>query len=222
MVADSMFSVTPIGYIRTPYRRKYDAPRQPRIDDRVDDAVVELLPHKNFEQALADLEGCQRVWLITWMHKAIGWKPRIQTPRDRTKRGVFATRSPHRPNPIGLTCVELISVKGRVLKVRGTDLLDGSPILDIKPYVAYADSFPDSSLPWVDGLTDVPLYVVVWPDSAQPLDQEQMSHVMRVLSFDPLPHPYRRITSETDGTYTLAVQEHRIHYRIDNNKVIVL
>jgi tRNA-Thr(GGU) m(6)t(6)A37 methyltransferase TsaA len=212
----------PIGVIRTPYVRKYDAPRQPNIDDRVDVSVVELLPNENFEQALRDLEGCDRIWLVTHFHQVTGWKPMVLTPRDRTKHGVFATRSPHRPNPIGLTCVELVAVRGLHLTVRGTDLLDGTPVLDIKPYVAYADAYPDSGLAWLDAASMATPYTVQVSPSAPELPADVLRHARRVLSQDPLPHPYRRIEAATDGTFILAVREHRIRFSIHDQTVTIL
>ncbi len=211
---------TPIGFVRTPYANKYDAPRQPEVDDRIDTATVELLPQHNFEQALEDLDGVERIWLVTWFDRADSWKPKILTPRDRTKRGVFATRSPHRPNPIGLSCVRLISVKGRVLLIEGTDLLDGTPVLDIKPYIPYADAFPESAVGWLADVADAEYTVVVDapipPDAAFVVD-----HARRVLSFDPHPHPYRRTRSLMDGTFELALQQWRCAYVI-NNKVVTI
>jgi tRNA-Thr(GGU) m(6)t(6)A37 methyltransferase TsaA len=211
---------TPIGFVRTPYQHKYDAPRQPEVDDRVDAAVIELLPHENFEQALEDLAGIERIWLLTWFDRADSWKPKVLTPRDRTKRGVFATRSPHRPNPLGLSCVRLIEVKGRMVYVEGTDLLDGTPVLDIKPYVPYADAFPDASVGWLDRVS-APQYTVV-VDTHVPTEAAHLvEHARRVLAFDPMPHPYRRTRSIGDGTYELAMQQWRCSYQISGNVVTI-
>jgi tRNA-Thr(GGU) m(6)t(6)A37 methyltransferase TsaA len=216
-------SLEPIGIINTPYNAPYDAPRQPRVDDRVDEAVITLTPHRNFEQALDDLDGCERIWLITHFHRAQGWKPRVLVPRGRTKRGVFATRSPHRPNNLGLTCVELVRVEGLSVYVRGTDLLDGTPVLDIKPYVAYADAFPSSTIAWLDDVEALPSYTIVWQnDVLHGGDSELRAHVERVLAADPHPHPYRRIECIDDGLYELAVRDQRFRFRIDDTTVTIL
>lgn len=216
-------SVEAIGVIHTPYSSPYDAPRQPRVDDRVDDAVVTLYPHRNYEQALSDLEGCDRIWLVTYFHKAEGWKPRVLVPRGRSKRGVFATRSPHRPNNIGLTCVELVRVHGLHVDVRGTDLLDGTPVLDIKPYIAYADSFPESRVAWLDEVAALPAYTVVWaPTVEQRIDPEIRAHIERVLGADPYPHPYRRIEEVGEGLYELAVREQRFRFMILSTTVAIV
>jgi tRNA-Thr(GGU) m(6)t(6)A37 methyltransferase TsaA len=102
-------------------------------------------------EAFADLAGFDRVWILSWLHRGGTWSPTVQPPRGpRQRRSLFATRSPDRPNMIGLSAVRLVSVDGCDLHVRGVDLLDGTPILDIKPYIPYADAFPDSKAGWVD------------------------------------------------------------------------
>lgn len=109
---------------------------------------VEAVP----TEAFADLAGFTRIWLIFVFDRSEGWKPQVRPPRGGGKRSVLATRSPHRPNAIGLSAVELVAVEERALRVRGVDLLDGTPILDIKPYVPYADAFPDSRAGWIDAI----------------------------------------------------------------------
>lgn len=215
-----LITLEPIGVIRTPFLRKYDAPRQPGVGAESDVSVVELFPHKNFEQALEDLAGCERIWLVSWFDRAIGWKPKALPPRGRTKRGVFATRSPHRPNPIGLTCAELVDVQGLLLTVRGTDLLDGTPVLDIKPYIAYADSFPGSTVRWMDEL-EGQSYTI---DDSQlsNVPAEVASYVRRVLAVDPFPHPYRRIAEEGNGVYVVAIGTYRVRYSVSANTIRII
>ena len=213
----------PIGVIHTPYTSPYDAPRQPRVDARIDDATVQLFPHRNYEQAVSDLGGCDRIWLVTYFHKAEGWKPRVLVPRGRIKRGVFATRSPHRPNNIGLTCVELVGIDGLRILVRGTDLLDGTPVLDIKPYIAYADAFPESRVAWLDEIASLPSYTVAWdPAALQDVDSATRAHVERVLAADPFPHPYRRIEQITDEVFELAVREKRFRFMMNDRTVTII
>lgn len=212
--------IRPIGVVRTRYHNKYDAPRQPEVDDRIDSATIELLPHRNFEQGLHDLLGFDRIWLITWFDRAENWKPKVLPPRDRTKRGVFATRSPHRPNPIGLTCVRLLEVKGLTLSIEGTDLLDGTPVLDIKPYLPYADAFPEAAAGWLANV-ELPAYSVLIDPEIERIAPHVAEHVKRILAFDPLPHPYRRIRRHDDGTYEIAVQEWRCYFHIDGMVVTV-
>jgi tRNA-Thr(GGU) m(6)t(6)A37 methyltransferase TsaA len=102
---------------------------------------------------LQDLEGFDRIWLISFMHlNGVFGRPTVRPPRGGAKRGLLATRAPHRPNPIALSCVELLGVEGRVISVKGLDLLNDTPILDIKPYIGRFDAFPDSSVGWLEGL----------------------------------------------------------------------
>lgn len=214
-----MITLDPIGYIRTPYQRFYDTPRQPGVHETLDRSYVELLPGNNYEQALQDLEGCDRIWLVVHFHQAHTWKPKVLPPRGRTKRGVFATRSPHRPNPIGITCCELLGVRGLRIEVLGTDLIDTTPVLDIKPYIAYADAFPESKIAWMSEIASQSYSVE--GQALQHLPKDLQEYVVRTLQTDPLPHPYRRIELQADGSYMLAVREYRILYQLHNNIVTI-
>jgi len=154
-MSDTPFTFQPIGFVRSPYARRIDAPHQSSVVEGTEtgdvaEAILELEPAVP-EEALRDLEGFARIWLIFVFHRSEGWTAQVKPPRGpRVKRGVLATRSPHRPNPIGLSVVELVAVEGRCLRLRGVDLLDGTPVLDLKPYVPYADAFPDSVAGWID------------------------------------------------------------------------
>jgi len=149
------YTFQPLGILRSPYTRRIDAPHQSNVVEgtetrEVAEAFLELRDDLPLE-ALKDLEGFERLWLIYVFHKSQGWGPLVRPPRrSQVKRGVLATRSPDRPTPIGLSCVELVAVEGRTLRLRGVDLLDGTPVLDLKPYVPYADSFPGSRAGWID------------------------------------------------------------------------
>jgi len=146
----------PIGHFRCDARYAYDAARQ-AICSTDNSGCVEMVNGHNFEQALEGLAGFSRIWLLYLFHQKPSWRPKVLPPRAENKVGVFATRAPHRPNPLGLSCVSLLAVQGRKLFVGPHDLLDGTPILDIKPYLPYADSFPDARCGWVDALE-----VVAW------------------------------------------------------------
>lgn len=134
------------------------APRQAAYDSKATVACIQLESRfqgrpGNFEQALDSLAEFERIWLIFGFHESQGWLPKVRPPRgDGSKHGVFATRSPHRPNRIGLSCVKLLKVEGRQLYIEGHDLLDGTPIFDIKPYIPDADAFPHAKAGWVDHL----------------------------------------------------------------------
>ncbi|MFA6230842.1 MAG: tRNA (N6-threonylcarbamoyladenosine(37)-N6)-methyltransferase TrmO [Rhodanobacter sp.] len=152
--SSSAFPCQPIAFVRSPYARRIDAPHQATVVAGTEtlaaaEASIEFEP--GFPAAaFRDLAGFERIWLIFVFHRSEGWKAEVRPPRGGGKRSVLATRSPHRPNPIGLSAVELIEVGERSLRVRGMDLLDGTPILDIKPYVPYADAFADARAGWID------------------------------------------------------------------------
>ena len=148
------FSCTPIAFARSPYAQRIDAPHQSTVVSGTEtqaaaEALIEFVEGFPAE-ACSDLAGFDRIWLIFQFDRSEGWKAQVKPPRGGGKRGVLATRSPHRPNAIGLSAVELVSVETGGLRVRGMDLLDGTPILDIKPYVPYADAFPESAAGWID------------------------------------------------------------------------
>ncbi|OGT19586.1 MAG: tRNA (N6-threonylcarbamoyladenosine(37)-N6)-methyltransferase TrmO [Gammaproteobacteria bacterium RBG_16_57_12] len=145
------FSFTAIGIIHSCYKEKFAVPRQPGLvmDDQT---VLELLPPYNRVEALHDIEGYSHLWIVFVFHANAqdGWKPTVRPPRlgGNRRTGVFASRSPFRPNPIGLSLVELSHIgqeNGKILlHLKGADLLDGTPVLDIKPYLPYAEALPQA------------------------------------------------------------------------------
>ncbi len=144
-------TMTPIGVVRTPFREKFGIPRQGGLVDEVR-GVVELTPPYDREEAWRGIGGFSHLWLITWFHAAKGEAGlTVRPPRlgGNARLGVFATRAPYRPNPIGLTLVRLEALErvgqGVRLIVRGADLLDGTPVLDVKPYLPYADALPEAT-----------------------------------------------------------------------------
>src|SRR5262245_24936065 len=120
----SRLILDPIGYVRSGPATKVQAARQPRAANGAS-AVIELLPGRHFEHALEDLERWELIWVIFWFHRNAGWRPKVLPPRSTTgRKGVFATRSPHRPNPIGMSVVRLDRVDGLTLHIRDADMLD--------------------------------------------------------------------------------------------------
>lgn len=146
---------TPIAFARSPYKERYGAPHQASVvrgtrEAREAEGRLELADAIPSE-TLLHLEGFDYVWALYVFHLNEGYKPLVRPPRTPdTSHGVFATRAPHRPNPIGLSALRILRVERRVVVVSGLDLLDGTPILDLKPYLPYADAFPDASAGWVD------------------------------------------------------------------------
>ncbi|MBK8974287.1 MAG: tRNA (N6-threonylcarbamoyladenosine(37)-N6)-methyltransferase TrmO [Planctomycetes bacterium] len=153
MPDDLSFQARPVGVVRSPYRVHHGTPRQPRAGERRDGAVV---LRQGLQNLLRDLDGFSHVWIVAWLNYCYGWNDLVVPPRDTRKRGLFATRAPHRPNPIGISVVELLRIERRVLHIGAHDLLDGTPVLDIKPYVPYADALPDARTGWLDSLPDPP------------------------------------------------------------------
>lgn len=218
--------VEPIGVMRTAHQSKYDAPRQPNVFSNAEPAFIDLFPHKNYEQGLQDLEGFDRIWILSWFDRAGGWKPMVLPPRSHVKRGVFATRSPHRPNPIGISVARIVSIHGLTIEIANSDLLHGTPVLDIKPYIAYADAFPESASGWITTEARQPTSTVVFAEgiftAAMSTEEATLrQHIERVLSLDPLPHPYRRTRQLADNEYVLAVRHLRVYYNIANDVVFV-
>jgi tRNA-Thr(GGU) m(6)t(6)A37 methyltransferase TsaA len=152
----SAFTSRPIAFARSPYAHRIDAPHQPTVVEGTEtgasaEARIEFVAEIP-AAAFRDLAGFERIWLVFVFHRSEGWKAEVKPPRGGGKRSVLATRSPHRPNAIGLSAVELLGIEAHALRVRGMDLLDGTPILDIKPYVPYADAFPEARAGWIDAI----------------------------------------------------------------------
>ena len=148
----NFMEIFPIGTFYGDAVYKYDAPRQGRLFAGHPGRIV-LSAGQNFEMALRDLEGFERLWVIFQFHENAGWRPTTRPPvppKGRDRVGTFASRSPYRPNPIGLSCVRLLKIEGLTLFVDEADLLNETPILDIKPYIPMADAFPDAKAGWVE------------------------------------------------------------------------
>jgi len=136
-----------IGTIRTPFSEAAGTPIQPAYGPDVEGKVsVDEL----YAQALDDIDGFERIWLIYWMDRTGPFKARVVPYRDTKEHGLFATRSPNRPNPIGMSVVRLLRREGSTLHIAGVDILDGTPLLDIKPYVPEFDACPNSRAGWFD------------------------------------------------------------------------
>jgi tRNA-Thr(GGU) m(6)t(6)A37 methyltransferase TsaA len=140
-------TVKPIGVIETPFRDPSGTPIQP---SHAMGARGRVCIDPQFQPGLEDLEGFERVWLVYWLHKAPAPKLRVTPFLDKRQRGVFATRAPTRPSPIGMSVVRLLAVRGCILDVEDVDIVDGTPLLDIKPYIPEFDCYPNSRAGWLD------------------------------------------------------------------------
>jgi tRNA (adenine37-N6)-methyltransferase len=228
------FQFDPIGIIRSPFTDKFGIPRQPRLVDAAE-ARLELLAPYDQESAFAGLDGFSHVWLIFVFHAdclEAGWRPTVRPPRlgGRKKVGVFASRAPYRPNPIGLSAVAQHGLErtrdGLALRLHGVDLLDGTPVLDIKPYVPYADSVAEASGGFARA-SPQRLWPVRFSDSAaagiaarDPDGRLQLRELIeQVIAQDPRPgymdrYPERR-------RFALQLYDCEIVWRIDGDAVEV-
>jgi tRNA-Thr(GGU) m(6)t(6)A37 methyltransferase TsaA len=137
----------PIGIIHSPYKSRASAPYQGYRSEQVSQIEV----FEQFEEGLQDIEGFSHIIVIYWFHKSQGYHLLVKTPWDDIPHGLFTTRSPHRPCPLALTVVELVATEKGVLKVKGLDAIDGSPLLDIKPYIAAVDERSAVKSGWLEG-----------------------------------------------------------------------
>jgi tRNA-Thr(GGU) m(6)t(6)A37 methyltransferase TsaA len=137
----------PIGVIHSPYKDRSEAPYQGYKSEEVSEIEV----FEEFEEGLQDIEGFSHIIVIYWFHKSQGYHLLVKTPWDDIPHGLFTTRSPHRPCPLAITVVELVAREKNILKVRGLDAIDGSPLLDIKPYIAAVDERSVVKSGWLEG-----------------------------------------------------------------------
>ncbi|MFI5302409.1 MAG: tRNA (N6-threonylcarbamoyladenosine(37)-N6)-methyltransferase TrmO [Polyangiales bacterium] len=242
-MSNDSLTLAPIGFARTPFVERAQAPRQPRAAAGVR-GTIELVAGCGFEDALCDLEGWDYVWVIFWFDRNAcelgkGWRPKVLPPRSTKRRGVFSTRSPHRPNPIGLSVLRLERVEGLVLHVSDVDLLDGTPVLDVKPYVRWTDAIPDARAGWLE---DEELRATTRERPNDPLAKHAVTFsplaraqleflreagveieasIYATLSLGPQAHAYRRIRRASDGTGTLAVKEWRARFAVDGRAIEV-
>lgn len=226
-------TLRPIGFVRTGKRVKFAARHQPE-ETQAETNVVELLPGRDLELALRDLAGFSRVWLIWWFHRNPSWRPLVLPPRGPAqRRGVFATRSPHRPNPIGLTPVQLLEVRKNSLVIGPCDLVDGTPIFDLKPYIPAYDAFPEATAGWLDdvdaALAAPPSFTV----GLEPLAAEQLAwlkttcgidfldRLTDLLARDPTPHRARRIRRRQSGVLEIGCGAWRAQFAVEGMHVRV-
>ena len=225
----SSLTLHPIGYFSCSENKRYHLPKQAGLEKKNEGKII-LNPQRNFEQALEDLAGFSRLWVIFWFHQNSHWKPKVHPPHGPPKRGLFATRSPHRPNPIGLSCVELIEIRGLEIRVGAHDILDQTPILDLKPYIEYAESWSHTRQGWLEDYAQLPSYECVWSHLAKRqndyLVQMAGMNVQKEIDFrlalNPYPSAHNRIQYLGENLYQLAYQTWRILYQINEKTIHVI
>ena len=213
--------VKQIAHIETPFREKFGVPRQAGLVDY--EARVVFEPEYRVQEAVRGLEEFDYIWLLWHFHLAEReeWSPTVRPPRLGGNRrvGVFATRSPFRPNPIGLSSVRLLRVEpGPVLVVSGADLVDGTPILDIKPYIPYADSHPDARGGFAQEAPAPLLQVVDDHGLLEQLPAIERQALVESLRHDPRPH-YQH---DPQRLYTMSFGHWEVRFRVDDGFVEVL
>jgi tRNA-Thr(GGU) m(6)t(6)A37 methyltransferase TsaA len=137
----------PIGIIYTPFKKSVDTPIQ---SAQAANAEGHIRLFRDFVEGLRDLDGFERIWLLYWFDRAYAFKLLVKPYLDNQERGVFATRAPSRPNPIGLSCVRLLSIEAEIMRIAEVDMLDETPLLDIKPFIGKFDSFSVKKSGWID------------------------------------------------------------------------
>ena len=226
--------IVPIAYIRTEFPEKFGIPRQSGLAENLRARIV-FEPGFRNPDALRGIEGFSHIWLI-WEFSANrrggksvserDWQPTVRPPRlgGNEYMGVFATRSPFRPNPLGLSCVEMERVDyddkdGPVLYVKGADLMDGTPIYDIKPYVKYADSRPHALCGYVDSLPERTLKVVLASEHSDKIeDKSILPALVEVLSLDPRPSYH----DDPERVYGLSFAGYNVRFMVDGKVLTVV
>lgn len=214
-----------IATIHNDFPTKFGIPRQSGLVEELKATVVFESEYRN-PDALRGLEEFSHIWLIWQFSQAVRetWSPTVRPPRlgGNTRMGVFATRSPFRPNPIGLSCVKLEEIKkdpvlGTVLVVSGADLMDGTPILDIKPYLPYADAHPEATGGFTGNVGGRTLRVECHPELLEAVPEEKRQALLGVLSRDPRPS-YQH---DPDRVYGMAFAGLEVGFSVDGDTIHV-
>ncbi len=231
--ANDPLALRPIGFVRSGKQLKFET-RHQATEALPEESILELLPDPRFELALHDLEGFSHVWLIWWFHRNASWRPKVLPPRGPAqRRGVFATRSPHRPNPLGLSVVPLLGVSKRQLLLGPHDLVDGTPVFDIKPYIPAYDAFADASQGWLDEadawqaapadfdvrFSELASLQAEWLRSDWDIDFRP--RLRELLSRDPSPHSGRRIRPRGASQFEIGCGAWRAVFTVSDNQVHV-
>lgn len=214
-----------IATVRTAFAEKFGIPRQSGLAPSLRAEIIFAPEYRN-PDALRGLEGFSHLWLIWEFSESVGhpWSPTVRPPRfgGNTRLGVFATRSPFRPNPIGLSCVklegiELTAAHGPVLIVSGADLMDGTPIYDIKPYLPYADCIPQASGGYAAQAPTAALTVDIPPALLQKLPDEVQPALTEVLAQDPRP----RYHNDPERSYGMTFAGYEVRFQVSENHLTV-
>ena len=218
------YTIKAIARIRSDFPTKFGIPRQAGIVEELEARIVFEPEYRN-PDALRGLEGFSHIWLIWQFSEAVreDWSPTVRPPRlgGNTRMGVFATRSPFRPNALGLSCVRLLGIEdteeGKTLRVAGADLMDGTPIFDIKPYIPYADCKPEAESGFAPD-PGVQLTVEFLPEAERHIPPEKREALRGVLANDPRP----RYKQDGERVYALEFAGLEVKFQVKDNILRVL
>lgn len=211
----------PIGVIHSPFKEKFTIPRQPGLVSLP--CTLELFYPYGNEEALLGLQNFSHLWVIFLFHKiepvADHFKATVRPPRlgGNIKQGVFATRSPFRPNNIGLSLVKIESIEKNKIKILGGDFLDQTPILDLKPYIKEIESVPDAKSSWTDSVGNKHLKVVFEESVRNQLSETEMNYLTQILSLDPRPSFHL----DEKKTYAAKIFDFDVHWKIEGETCTV-
>ncbi len=220
-----MINLKKIAVIRTDFPEKFGIPRQSGLVEELRSTLV-FEPEYRVPEAIRGIEQFSHLWLIWEFSKAVrnGWSPTVRPPRlgGNTRMGVFATRSPYRPNPLGLSCVRLLNVEhdtpeGAVLRLSGADLMDGTPIYDIKPYLPYVDCRADATNGFALAQQEGVLSVDVPENIAEEFPREKLSALVSVLAQDPRP----QYINDPEREYTMSFAGFEVSFAVDGDRLTV-
>ena len=220
------YNIKPIAYIHSDFPDKFGIPRQSGLAASLKATVV-FEPEFRSPEAFRGLEDYSHIWLI-WgfsKNKDSGWTPTVRPPRlgGNVRKGVFATRSPFRPNPIGLSSVKLENIElhkelGPVLHISGADLMDGTPIFDIKPYLPYVDSHPDAANGFAGSVIDYVLSVKCPDELLSILPEDKRAALIEVLSEDPRPS----YQDNPERIYGMRFSEYEVKFKVEQDVLYVI
>ena len=208
-----------IAKIESDFKEKFGIPRQSGIADELTARIV-FEPEYRVSEALRGLDGYSHLWLIWQFSEAVreDWSPTVRPPRlgGNKRMGVFATRSPYRPNPIGLSSVKLVEIEhtkdmGDVLIVSGADLLDGTPIYDIKPYLPFTDSHPEATAGFSDPVREYALNVEFCKELLSKIDIFKQNALIKILEHDPRPS----YQDDPEREYGMRFSDYEIFFKVD-------
>ena len=219
-------TIRPIAYIKSDFTDKFGIPRQSGLVPELTARIV-FEPEYRDPNALVGLDGYSNLWLI-WQFSTVAaeyaagksWRPTVRPPRlgGNARRGVFATRSPYRPNALGLSCVELAGIENGDILVKGADLLDGTPIFDIKPYLPYVDAHPEARGGFTEQTASYALKVNCPQPLLDKLPKEKQAALLGVLKNDPRP-AYQH---DPDRIYAMDFGGYRVQFRVSETSLTVI